>query len=355
MLSEKNIKGLSRHVMSMFLCCLDNKTADKKNSRYCWIIPDRAYKNPVREERALCSASCCFTAGADIGIRRRKVPASKKASAGSATVEASLILPVFLFAICSLILIGQMMIADGSIAYSTAQTARVCAVQESVKQASNLKKSSGRGSPAAQTSSALDSAKNRWNIKGTLTAKALFQTYLKSGNLTGSCIVGGRAGIVLTESVSENMVIVKAKYVMHSPFPGYQLFLIRRTVTSRRRIFNGYSSGGTAEGESGSGEGDQVYVARTGTVYHTNPECYHIMIHINDPRQIQSIMTSKKYKPCSKCIKKGTIPSSLYTTADGDHYHASKSCSGLKRSIHTATREEVAGMRECSECAKHHH
>ena len=51
---------------------------------------------------------------------------------GSATVEASLVLPFFLCAICTLCTIAQFILAETSIYHATMQTARVYAKQESV-------------------------------------------------------------------------------------------------------------------------------------------------------------------------------------------------------------------------------
>lgn len=57
-----------------------------------------------------------------------------------------------------------------------------------------------------------------------------------------------------------------------------------------------------------------------------------------------------KYHACEKCVHGSSKGSNVYITDQGDRYHNSLTCSGLKRTVYTARISEVPGKRACSKC-----
>lgn len=116
------------------------------------------------------------------------------------------------------------------------------------------------------------------------------------------------------------------------------------------RKWTGYDPGmdTTAEAE----QDEYVYVAEYGTVYHRNRECSHLNItmQIIAAEDIDKCRNNsmEKYYPCEKCGGNGT--GILFITPDGNRYHSSAKCSGLKRKIKTVKLSEVQGMEACSLC-----
>ena len=264
-----------------------------------------------------------------------------KGKEGSATVEAALLLPFFLCAICTLCAIAQFILAETSIYHATVQTARVYAKQQSVPR---NKHPDGDGKES-------DTGKKIKKLGGMLDTKVVFARYLDTKAVSSSFVPGGRAGILLSPESSEDTVQVKASYVLRVPVPFFKGFILRRTIKVPCRKFTGYVS---HDGKEGEEEEDVVYVAQYGRVYHTSLNCSHLSIHLTNPGQIQKVMGNARYRKCEKCIRAGQQPSQLYYTRYGDCYHSTLSCSGLKRSVAIKKKSEVKGMRVCSECGKKH-
>lgn len=96
-----------------------------------------------------------------------------------------------------------------------------------------------------------------------------------------------------------------------------------------------------------------VYVTETGTVYHINRNCTYLnpsITSINaDEINSSRNQSGGKYYPCERCV--GSIVSgTVYITNQGNSYHTSITCSGLKRTIYTIPLSQVGGRGKCSKC-----
>ena len=56
----------------------------------------------------------------------------------------------------------------------------------------------------------------------------------------------------------------------------------------------------------------------------------------------------EKYHPCEICGKKAS--GTVYITTDGNRYHSTLECSGLKRTVHKKELGDVGDLRPCSRC-----
>lgn len=149
------------------------------------------------------------------------------------------------------------------------------------------------------------------------------------------------------------MIDLVMTYQVRAPFgavrlPGY-FFLQRANVRAWTGRLAGEKNGG-GEGKNGSGE--IVYVTETGKVYHEDPECTHLKLSIREvDRDVLDTLRNNgggKYHACERCG--GGSGGSVYITNEGNRYHSSLTCSGLKRTIREVTREEAEQMRACSKC-----
>lgn len=102
-----------------------------------------------------------------------------------------------------------------------------------------------------------------------------------------------------------------------------------------------------------SGLSDYVYVTKNGSVYHKSRECSHIRLSIKaiSSEEIKDIRNSggAKYKKCEYCHPKET-DAKLYISEDGDRYHNTLSCAGLKRTVYRIKLSEAMSKRPCMRC-----
>ncbi len=165
---------------------------------------------------------------------------------------------------------------------------------------------------------------------------------------------GGAAGVCLTGTVSQSDEIIRltAAYEGKLPYDMNHLF-----QKSFRQGVIVHSWVGYINGLNSRGTGQQtevyVYITENGEVYHRSRECTHIRLTI---RQITGADVDalrndegEKYKSCSHCHGKKNSQV-LYITPEGDRYHSDLNCSGLSRSVRQIPLSQVGGRRPCSRC-----
>lgn len=95
-----------------------------------------------------------------------------------------------------------------------------------------------------------------------------------------------------------------------------------------------------------------VYITDSGTVYHKSLGCRHLQlsiqqVYIEDVASLRN-QSGGKYYPCESCKKSEGLV--VYITDTGNRYHSTLSCKGIKRGIRKVTINE-AGMRTaCKRC-----
>lgn len=268
-----------------------------------------------------------FDPASPLGSGVRRDPAR---SQGSVTLEATLITPIWLCAVCAMLLIAQMLIAQAAVQYSVSKTAERCAKQF----ASEI--ISGRDTDQVTKKA------------GILLAFA--DLYGENAACT-HCILGGKPGVTVAASdydAETERVTVRADYVLRCPVPFFNLITFRKTAKVSRHIDIGY----VAHGKGETDENDPiVYLTNNQEVYHTSLSCTHLSLKISDPEKVAEVITTGGLHPCAYCCHEDSLPATVYVTANGDAYHASLSCGGLTRSIRAVHLSEVKGLRMCSRCA----
>lgn len=239
---------------------------------------------------------------------------------GSAVVEAVLTLPVFLAAICTVLAIGQMLFAQVQVWHCLSQTADQIVQKEEVKTEESL----------------LDLAYTY----------AIFHSLMSDQSVCNMCIKGGSRGILLTQNTGEDQLDLTASYYLQVPVPYFNHLGLLTKKTIHRRLFTGYIA---HEGNQDASD-PTVYIAKYGQVYHMTMNCSKICVKIADPTLMQSLLASRQYDRCEKCMKQGQSYPQIYITVQGEACHSSLACGGLKRSIRAKKLSEVEGMRKCKNC-----
>ena len=128
-------------------------------------------------------------------------------------------------------------------------------------------------------------------------------------------------------------------------FAGTNVFFLNRYYI---RMWTGYSLEAEASSEK------SVYITENGTVYHVCRECTHLRLSIRKITASDLVDARNdsggRYSECEVCMDDNTQVDGYFITNSGDRYHASISCSGLKRTVYAVKPKEVAGWSMCSRC-----
>lgn len=141
----------------------------------------------------------------------------------------------------------------------------------------------------------------------------------------------------------QGMLDVVVHYNIRVPFS----LLGEQKIPVSQRVYMHHWVGFLQEDES------QVYITKSGQVYHRKLTCPYLKLSIKEILfyriQYQRNASGGRYKPCAICGSR-IQGKYCYITDYGDSYHTTLSCSGLKRGIITIPISKVGNRRECSKC-----
>lgn len=189
-------------------------------------------------------------------------------------------------------------------------------------------------------------------VGGTLSAAYAKNLILKEAGLEQTALKEETSlSLAASNFTNKNIVDIKVISKITIPIPFYRLHRMKFLERGRVRAWTGRSPT-EGEGDENDEEGEMVYVAVTGTVYHRDPNCTHI--HLSISSASVSAMAGKrntggaKYYPCScyEAHPSGTV----YYTRNGNRYHSSLNCSGLKRTVKKVKLSSLSGWKPCSKC-----
>lgn len=174
--------------------------------------------------------------------------------------------------------------------------------------------------------------------------------------LDNAPVQNGSKGLMLWESdifSSQDELDVIVTYRV-SPWSSYAAFSSFRMANRfYSHIWNGYE---IPEDPQGAEKYlDVVYMTENGEVYHENRNCTHLKLSIREVTRPEAESAvnqwGSSYTPCEKC-NPGPLSWKLYITEEGDRYHSSLDCPGLKRTVFTVPRSRAAEYPACSRCAR---
>lgn len=156
----------------------------------------------------------------------------------------------------------------------------------------------------------------------------------------GETVSGDMLDIVMTYQVSP---IIEIPYVR--PF--------RMVNRYYGRLWTGYD---VVQANAGKKREDIVYVTENAEVYHESGDCTHLKLTIQEVSWSMLPYSRNengiRYMKCQKCGDE-VAGSVAYIAREGDAYHKNRNCSGLKRTVYTMLRElAVERYRPCSRCGK---
>ena len=163
-------------------------------------------------------------------------------------------------------------------------------------------------------------------------------------------IENGKEGIDMSGSILDDPEYIELSVSCELiPLTGFfEMLKIRYSRGCLVHIWCGYENGFFPDDE-------YVYVTNDSEVYHIDRQCSHIMLRIREtsPEQVKALRNDggSRYKPCEICHAK-LSDQKLFITPDGDRYHNSITCSGLKRTVYAIRKSEIGDRRPCSRCGR---
>lgn len=244
-----------------------------------------------------------------------------KVCQGSLTVEASFVLPFFLFATLSILYICRLLYYEDEVQWALTKVAREISVEYAV------------------------SKKRELVNPVTLTLKM-------KGNLEDDLGVSMHRSYI-DEKTDE--IFLVADYFAAIPFPFFHRFPFTFTEMIHTRAFTGVNTRAYQEKEDTS---RIVYVTDTGKVYHDRMDCTYLKLSVSEVKYEDLTYLrgedGGKYYACERCGS-GLLAerSVVYICNYGNRYHTNRYCEKLKRNIREVHLNEVGTQLPCSKCVNH--
>ncbi len=262
------------------------------------------------------------------------------------TLEASLVLPLFIFFFANIMTLFGIVRAQSEIEAALHQTGSgIC------ERAFDLRFGEGLlGADAQGESTGIDTLAG---AAGIALAASEVRGYLGKEEDNG-CITGGRAGISFLNSrilLDGDIVDIVADYKVHPIIPiiGFKEFPVEGRFYGH--AWTGYDlTDGFANEETGE---EMVYVTDHGEKYHRDIDCRYLHVSAKSVgfEEAKNLRNSdgSRYKACEYCGE-NVAGGNVFITDYGNRYHSRVDCTGLKRKIRTIPISEVGGRGPCSAC-----
>lgn len=189
--------------------------------------------------------------------------------------------------------------------------------------------------------------------------KSYSREYLDTEYMNHSCIKGGFYGISFEGSnlfAEEDMIDIHISYQVELPIRIFLVPSMRMEQRIRLRSWTGYQVEAAYQIDSDKEKESTVFVTQTGSVYHKSESCSHIKLSVRSVQGIPTALRNEqgaKYYPCEVCSK-GTTDQigTYYITSDGTRYHKIRECSAIKRNVREIPLSEVGSRAPCKRCYK---
>lgn len=320
--------------MAFFLAAKNLCKKFKQNSK------DTLTHYPVQQAKT--QYICYKDPQSDLNKQRTPLIIPSLSLQGSITVEASLLLPLFLIFFLNIISVLQFLSCYGRIEAALHQTARNLSVYAYLYQREE-------NTIEETNTEAYELLSGACSI---VYARADTERRLGKDYLEHSPIVGKAGGIQYAYSSvmkEDHCIDLVAVYQVRPMLALPQILDIRLMNRCRVRAWTGYAQ----ENATGNTE-QEVYVTEHGSVYHLSAMCTHLRLSVKQVLldQVKGLRNANgaKYYECEICGKQKRQGNLCYITGQGNRYHHTISCSGLKRSVQPMPISKVGNLPPCSRC-----
>ena len=248
----------------------------------------------------------------------------RNSSKGSITIEASIVLPVFMLFVLALIYMLRAISVQSVIYEAGTETAEYFAEYAYLQ----------------------DSVDIPELIDHVLVYKK-FSDYLDDKKLVEEYVSGGVKGITFIGSSfsgEDGNIRLRITFCLKAS-TAFGSFKKPKSFVITQKCYLGYDK---SECKKDLSDDDiYVYLADNSAVYHKSSGCTYLRMNVT--QLTRTAAENRRIRPCEYCGRKagGTV----YITEYGERYHGSRSCSRIRRNIRTVRLSEVKGrMPACSKC-----
>lgn len=255
---------------------------------------------------------------------------------GSITVEAAIVLPLFLFFCIQIISVVCLFEIHSAVTMALHQEVSSLSLQA-----------------YAYEEMGIDSDSMLMDTFGDIYLKKKVIERIGKTYLDSSMIEGGSSGIQIQfgeEEDTQDVISITLSYRIKPIFGimGFSGFPMSNRCTMK--AWTGYRQPIDTQNEKE--EEELVYITENGNVYHKSRQCTHLTLSIREvERKSLEVLRNEeggKYYACERCGD--GQQKTVFLTEEGNRYHTSLMCSGLKRTIYVIKLSEAGGRRACSRC-----
>jgi hypothetical protein len=274
---------------------------------------------------------------------------------GGMTVEASIVLPLFIFFFLNLSCAVEMIRLHVNLEAALYNTGTKMSVYGSVFTTGTAWNTENEKNEVNDGQSSLMQEISDIAFTYTYVKNAVIK-YVGKDYLDSSPLLNGADGLGFMESeifTDDDTFEITMTYTVGSWIQYVGIRPFRMANKYYGHIWNGYDLKISSTDDT---ENRTVYIADNGSVYHINRECTHLRLTIREVRASaisdERNAYGSRYSLCEKCGK-GTAPSVFYVGKEGDKYHYRKDCSGLTRTVFSISLKEAQKKyRPCSRCSR---
>lgn len=254
---------------------------------------------------------------------------------GSLTVEASLVLPLFIGAIVALLFFIQAVRINVHIQKAVYnQTMRVAGYSYYVNVAD----------PPVAVENLLEAGYIKSQIINELGTEFMSNPYIINHNDAFS--------LNFTNVFDEGVIDVALQYKLKVPFDIFGVGKVPFVARARCKTW------ANEDASKNEWNAEMVYVTKYGEVYHNNKSCTFIKSDVKTCSKTKVVTLKNEsgewYKPCSLCSEghaSYVVP--VYYTKYGNRFHVNENCGNLKSNVFSIEKDDaVKKYRPCSKCAK---
>lgn len=240
----------------------------------------------------------------------RSKMSTKFNNSGSTIIEATIVIPLFLFVMLGFYHMAMTKYAEGILYEAASETAEYIAEFAYI----------------SPPNSAYAEAKYREYVDDS----SFMNKYISSISFFGT-------------RVSGDDVVLHVSYEVSVEVIGISRLTKTKSFEIRQRLYKGEIG---ASGNSTNNSEEYVYITENKEVYHVKRDCSHLLLSV----RISTLSDANNagFTACEKCGS--DCKNIVLVTDEGHRYHSSRDCSGLKRTVSRVKKSSIGGIPACERC-----